>query len=1137
MTFLRDYFRVLIPLCIAFAIYHATVVPLLEPGLYQQGKVWDASLTAMRDNWWEEFFAENEWQRDKQNPPRVLKTESSTLLFQSREQKSETRWLVKPLTILIRQRDSGNNKRAVLIRNNEGAEIQFKTAVDWTQELPPIVSGQLLGEISIYSPPDDADKNNGMLINARDLRINKRQIWTNQRIRLQLGNSLVEGSFLQIFLDKDLLASEQPSAHKKSPFNGLDRLELTYVERVHVGLEPGGLWPRKDIPDVASRPAHATLTCGGSFEFQFHHSLATLKKGVHMEHLVQGLPVDMFDCAELQMTVASQSKSVPPTPGPEAEKTGSNWKVERVEAFGAVGKNNSDHSGWLRLNAPGMQAEALGQHLDMDVVNGIVTLSNRLPGSTTREMMPVYLKKDEVQVWSPEVQYQSAAAIASASNDPAKLNPSRRINRLGAMLAQGAGRAQMESNGDTWKLSWGERLLVRPDPNETQKDLVDIKGSANISSATHGRFQAEQLYLWLIPTTPEQASELAAQSPQAKAPQWLPDRIEADGKVDVRSPSLRATVEKMQAWFTYPIAFADAAPSASQLPQASPAMAKSDPNELPMRTLLNLTPSTGTNADPLKQPNARKNSQFSKGLLTANPVSPLVVTARTMRANILRKADESRVEDLVLEGNLTLTKNQLSEDSPWPFIVTGDVLQLGQTENGLSDITIVGQPAKVAVGSGWVEAPEMKLKQSDNQFWIDQPGKLLLPVEILQRHTTQQNNSSLVSAPNPFIGTRQNIGFVPAYSPPKGNDNTIRWHEAPKLQWGGRMTFDGRTARFGGGVTIDCKMETDPKTLWHMAARSNQMSVEMEKPVSMQSHQDGSSMPNAQLSVIRLEDSVDLQAVQTDLQGRRRSIEHMKVPQVDIFIPKQLWLAHGPGELWSRRLGNDLSIGNVLPTSGLSKGEATDRSEDGTKYCIHLSFDGRMEGDMVQRKAMFYDRIIAMLGPIASWDNALNVHAVDRPGRNQSILNSDRLEIFDASGLSWNQSPNRAPLSSTRSAWEIAAQSGVKMQSNTDTGDVFIVGESMKYSAINDTVRIEGSPQQPAHISKAGFNGYIRSAAYRLKTGEFEGQITRIEGDVPSNLQQAFSANGTPNVQPSGLPRSNGNLQSPRDIPLRATSR
>lgn len=1132
MIFIRDYLRVLIPLCLAFVAYHAIVVPILEPRSVKQERQWVRPSIPLHNDWWEEFFVEGDWQLDKKNPPRVVKTETATLLFQTREQISDTHWLVKPITILLPQRQTGTSKRAVLIKNNDGAKIEFKSAVDWTRELPPIVSGQLLGEISIYSPPDDSTKNNGMLINARDVRINNRVIWTNQQIRIQMGNSVIDGRDLVIHLDKDLLTAEQPGASSDSPFNGLDRLELTYVDRVHIGLNPGGLWPRKDIPDIANRTAHATLKCGGSFGFSFHQSEATLKKGVHMEHIVQGLPIDTFDCDEMQLKVGWQGKQMVASVTPDGPSI-SNWKVDRLEAYGALGKDNRDHSGWLKLNAPGMQVEAHGQHLVMDLINGIITLSNRRSLASPREMTPVYLKRESVQVRSPEVQFQSAEAIANSTDSTGKTFGTLNKNRIGALQASGPGNAQMDNNGEQWKISWGERLLVRPDSEDVSKDLVDIKGSANVYSPTHGRFIAEHLYLWLTPMTPELAIQLAPQYPDGKVPQALPDRMMADGKVDVDSPQLRATVEKMQVWFGYQWPNVASSPLPPQLKTVavSPTNSRVTPtkdvdrqtgqakvaNEKSGSKDLLLLPSTGTPAAPLKQPSSPNNRNGHSGFLAANPTSPLRVTARTMRAKVLRIGVQTRIEDLVLDGNFALTKDQVSDESPWPFAATGERLRLSQGQNDTSDITISGQPAKVAVLSGWVQAPELNLKQNENQFWIDHPGELLIPVEALQKNFASPKSS--------------------------GSGSSIRWHEPPRLQWGERMTFDGRTARFGGGVTLNCRMETDPQTLWHIETRSNRMAVEMEQPVSLRNNQNSNQTGQSQISIIRLEDNVDVRAVQTDLKMRRRSIEQMKVPQLDIMLPTQTWLGHGPGEIWSRRLGNDSPLKSAFQNSSQPSLSTTDRFAENAYQCIQLSFLGRMEGNMPQRRATFYDRIEALIGPIASWDDALTVHALDRLGRNQSRLYSDQLNIFDASGLSWNQPQNNNRGAANNAAWELEALSRVQMQSNTESGELSIQSERLSYAAVSDTVKVEGSQRQPAHLSKVQDNTpqldlYIKSAALRLKTGEIDMEISKFEGSLPPNMQPGYrqsgnAPSGPPQTQPAGqgankiLPSPRGNLFKP----------
>ena len=822
-----------------------------------------------------------------------------------------------------------------------------------------------------------------------------------------------------------------------------------------------------------------------------------------------------------------------------------------------------------------MQAEAHGQHLVMDMINGLVTLSNRLPGATSRELTPVYLRREAIQVWSPEVQYQSAAAIANASSEPNNDSLKQRSNRLGALLAQGAGRAQMTGIENSWTLSWGERLLVRPDPNDTSFDLVDIKGSANISSPTQGRFRAEQLYLWLKPITTDLALRIAPDYPDGNLPQLLPDRIEADGKVDVNSPSLRATVEKMQVWFSYQrlveaVAAANNAviPSANPIPPNQLVSSNADQvgakNQSSAPGVLGLLPPSGgptrpndglalspeVQSQPLRQPSPPASTQRS-GLLSVNPNVPVVVTARTMRAKVIKDGDQSRVEDLLLEGNFTLTKSQVSEDSPWPFVAEGDRLELSQTKDGMSDITIAGQPgqpAQVAVGSGWVKGPTLKLKQSQNQFSIDHPGELVIPLEVLQKKDAGTTGAaSLVSVPNTLNNSWSNNGFNPARSNTKETDNSIRWHEAPKLQWGSGMIFDGRTARFRGGVTLNCRMETDPKTLWHLDATASAMSIEMEQPISMRSNGNSNEpKPNSQVSLIRFEDSVNIRAVQTDLNSRRRSMEQLLVPILEIHVPTQSWIGQGPGEIWSRRLGNDNPIGNIS-VSTPSRSPIADRFAENTYQCIHLSFMGRMEGNMAQRRATFYDRIEALIGPIASWEDTINVREVDGPGRGQSLLVSDQLSIFDASGLSHNQSPGREREAANNAAWEFEArslegQSRVHMQSNTESGDISIQAHSLKYAAVSDTARIEGSQRQPARISKVQQNLprmdlQVINAAYRLKTGEVSGQISKFEGELPQTMQPGGNPpSGQPQLPP-GTPGGPPRIPSLRDNPVKPGGR
>jgi hypothetical protein len=1122
MMFVREYLRVLLPLTLLFAIYHLVAVPFLAPAKSDQATAkWDAPAIPDRDPWWESQFPEGAWQR---NNPRIVKTENAILLFQTREEKSKTRWLFKPLTILLPQHKPDEPPKALVIQNTQGAEIEFKSAVEWSKEIPPIESGHLLGEITIDAPPSDANKENGMHIDARDVRINKRQIWTHQPIHMMLGNSRVDGRELQIQLDRDLLASERGTTKDDSPFNGLDFLQLYYVDRVEIALNNGGLWPSKQIPDAAQRKATATLKCGGSFLFQFHHSQAIFQNGVHMEHLVQGLPTDTFDCHELRLQVGrNESAPVPGAPSTALQSmAGSSvWRIDRLEAFGAAGRDNNDFSRWIKLVAPSMQAEAQGQYLVMDMLAGSVQLSNKLPNTAAREYPRVYLRRESLQVWSPEVQYWSPESVAnSLSTKPSGPAPTK-SDRLGALLAS-SGMAQIDSTAETWKLSWSKKLRIAPDRDDPSKDLVIVEGNANVSSSRQSRFLAEQLHLWLTPTNASMSAALAARYPNGNVPQFLPDRLHAQGDVVVNSPEMSARVENMKIWFAY---LADV--SNSNVPSAT--LPTTQPGNVISTTAstsgLVLAPSTGTPSPPVNQPPA---AQITPPPATfAAPSNPMNVTGKSMQARVVASGNKTFIDNLQLDGSFTLTRDLASDTAPWPFTATGETLSLSQSSPEITDITIAGKPeheAKVQLGSGWVQANELRLKQSENRFTIDHPGELIIPHEVLRRATTTPAHA-LVSAPN------NSGGFLPALTPATvKNQPALNWIELPRLRWGQRMEFDGNIARFHGGVTIDCRLETDPDTLWHVLCSAKEMTVEMEQPVSFRDTSKRSRAPS-QVAAIQLLGDVDVQMVQTDIRNTRRSIEHIKVPRLRFLIPTQTWVGDGPGELWSRRY----AANSGLPIAMAAEATAAPRNNAAQQQlqCIHLSFMGRVEGAVGNRTATFFDRIEALMGPIATWDDALNVHKVERLGRNQTRLISDRLNIFDGSGLSWNQSP-ASNAGGNPSAWEVEAQSRVKLESNTERGEINVEADSMKYTASHDVVRIHGNARDAAVITHLASpneppNTFrINSAAFRLKTGEIYGQIEHVGGSMPAHLQRAGPrapdpADGQPAVAPTNL------LPNPRD--------
>lgn len=1131
MKLLRYYLQVLIPILIAFAAYQFLAVPIFEPRRKEQSDRWMPEvdpIAAQGPRWWEAYFLQEAWQRSN---PLVIERNECILLYQKREQISDTRWRFTPLTIVVPQQSADGSQRAIFIENPKGAEIQFKTPFDWASgNPPPIVSGQLLGDIKIYSPADSASNTGELLIETKDMRIDRRQVWTTEAIQMRIGNSQIQGRYLSIYLDRDLLSEESPTTPSDpSPFPGLDYLELFYVDRVDMAIPPGGLWPSQQVADSRQRAASASLRCGGTFGFQFHESLATLKNGVHMEHRVEGLPVDTFDCHELKLTLGVPNTDAPSNSNPNDPST--RWRIDRLEAVGAPGRDYSDQSHWVRMQAPGMQAEAQGQYLMMDFVHGMVNLSNALPGTAPRNSSRVLLRRESLQVSSPQVQIQNPDLIRSTGRASVK--------RLGWLVAEGIGIAQMESPEDSWSLRWSKRLVIRP---HEARDVIQIEGGANISSTQRGRFIAENLTMWVLPVQGELERQLAPYYPVGKCPDFVPDVIQANGDVMVSSSELQAQVDQMTIRFRYPEPSSDL-----QFPQ--PANESGPSTENASNPGLVLADEAESNRASRTNPPSLAvlpSTDRSRLGMTASPKSspkssPLQVQGKSMDAWVRRIGDESNVESMALEGQFTLAREPNPDGLAMPLRMTGDRLLLKSESDQWTNIHVVGQPAKVAMGSGWIVSDELQLSQTEQLFWVEHPGELVLPVEAIAPPSPPRQLSSL--GPGPGLlrpesqGLRSNEGL--------GN---IAWQSPPRLQWGEYMTFDGKLARFGGGVTLDCRLQTGTDSLWHIMASSSTLTLELANPIPLRyqttrgnTNNRSTASPKPELRIARLDGEVDIKAVQTDLQGVRQSTENLLVPHLEFNMPTQTWVGLGPGQLLSRRLGQSNPLASTTTAIATPRAPGPVPTGPPSLQCLHLMFLGRVEGSMPQRMVSFYDKIDSLLGPINDWNGAVDVRNAETLGPNQSRLLCDQLNLFDASGLSYNQ--NRS--GGKQAAWEIDALGNAQLASRTDSGDVVIDANRIGYAALEDAVRIEGSARRGATIrrlptgdSQRGAEEFqLSSATMRLKTGQLDAQIRRFEGSLPPQFQRPVDApnpsnpsNPSPVSRPDGPNPTVPSIPSPRDF-------
>jgi hypothetical protein len=1157
------------------AIHRFVVAPWVEPVQVEISRFTPTMGEETSGAWWQDYFVEGSWQR---NSPKVLETPRGILVFKNWEQLSDTRWRISPLTILIPQGDSsgtatGNGtsestaghvpaRRAIFVENPQGAEIQFREAIDLTsgKPPPPVVGGQLNGPIRIYAPPR-ASGEDELLIDTRDLRIDRKMISTTQAVTMKIGRSRIEGRDLSIHLDNSLLATgDKPGPKEEAPFEGLDFLELIYVDRVDIDLPPGGMFGNSQTDELerANMTARAEVLCDNAFRFDFHRSQATLSGNVRLRHMVTGLPEDIFQSETLNLHFKWQGE----------------WSIDTIEAMGANGVAVDDPTRWVRLEAPSLKARGQGRWFKLDMNQGRVAIANHLPAIPATDSAQVYLQQDSMQVWSPEIEYESEMLkgdrirksnqnVDTSSVVGSDAKASQPPTRLGKLWSAGPGQALLAAEGgDQWRLSWAESLQLQP---EGEYDRLSVVGSANARSETQGRFSAEKLDVLLASLSPEIVEELAANQPGNKPNSVVPKWLHATGKTIIHSPQLRAQVSDIQVWFSYPDIEAvegllkDESPQgrtarlARNQPIRRAAVASSQPAQTaasPIGTALSglagvarsvggdglqMTPNNNSanNLAASRGPSVGESSlgnpipmpgRFAVNQTAALPELPMNVTGDTLIAKVSNSQLGTVIEDLLLSGMVTVTRDQVSSDSAMPLTITGNELRIDTSDGGQLDATVSGTPAKLAIGDAALSGPEVRFNQRSQTVWIDKPGVFRLPVSAMRDMSSSKGAPSVASnGLGRFASTATSP--APQLLPGVGTPNRESWIEPPEVAWNGRMVFDGRVARMDGGVQITGRVQTDIDTIWHLMGNASEMRVELKAPVRLAASttpEDGTSQSgNAEVNRISLMDRVDIKAAQTDSRGNRRSIEHLQVPELVFIVPEERFVSTGPGEVRSRRIAE--SNQNAATSEPFGTGRNASSASQISLQCVHLAFQGRMEGFIGKQQVTFYDRVEAILGDILTWESGLDVHKVDQLALGNTRMYCDELSIYNESSLTYNQAALRQNGQSNQTSWVVKGNGQVSVDSHNEKGHVSIQAQAVSYAGLYSKLSLEGSPGSPARVRQydprnitgnSQIETSISSGWINLKTGESQLGISRVTGDLESiqkglNKQSPSAPNNT----------------------------
>jgi hypothetical protein len=246
-------------------------------------------------------------------------------------------------------------------------------------------------------------------------------------------------------------------------------------------------------------------------------------------------------------------------------------------------------------------------------------------------------------------------------------------------------------------------------------------------------------------------------------------------------------------------------------------------------------------------------------------------------------------------------------------------------------------------------------------------------------------------------------------------------------------------------------------------------------------------------------DRVDIKAAQTDSRGNRRSLEHLQVPELVFIVPEERFISTGPGEVRSRRVAN--SNQDAANNNPFGAGAQI------SLQCVHLAFQGRMEGFIGKQQVTFYDRVESLLGDILSWESGLDVHKVDQLPLGNTRMYCDELSVYNESSLTYNQRALAQNENSNQASWVVKGNGQVAVDSHNEKGHVSIQAQSVSYAGLYSKLSLEGSPGSPAIVRQfdpRNMTGNsqndmsISSGWINLKTGESQLSIARVTGNLES---------------------------------------
>jgi hypothetical protein len=496
----------------------------------------------------------------------------------------------------------------------------------------------------------------------------------------------------------------------------------------------------------------------------------------------------------------------------------------------------------------------------------------------------------------------------------------------GSLMAVGPGWLRVMSPGEPpAHARWQQWLRMRPDG---EGHVVSISGDADVVVETRGRLSAGEMHLWLdmVPPPPGAPRRDPAAGPDLSGVK--PSRMLARGMVEVGADQVIARTDRLELWFRElpppPLPAVPAGPPPAQV-AAAPA---APPQPAPV------------------QPQPQQPAPPPGGRITA--------TAALVRGLVTLTPKGAELSEMSMEGQVELVEQPVGTAAEGPPVeIRGDQMQLSRPTAFDARAVVSGRPATI-IGRGLdLEGPLVEFDRGRNRVTVDGAGRLSLPMP--EGGPGLDGLALTGAAPKPQAPAAGVAGAAPGKL---------------DVTWKGRLDFDGQTARFvedvvaNGGTTV---------------VRSGSLDVVFDEPFELTGDRRAKPgrQPGRQPEVARIAcgSGVKIESESIDEAGDR-SVERLFVRDLVVERVSGEVSGTGPGRLTSTRKGQSPQFAppaapGSMPVTPVA---ATRPKGDGLNY-LGVDFQRGLRGNIHRRSMEFHQRVEAIWGPVARWEDTLDPHA------------------------------------------------------------------------------------------------------------------------------------------------------------------